>query len=158
MTYKGFKVTCAPIQMSPSAKKTHTASITTAWLHGRGIQVLDWPACSPNICGIIKCKFWRRYRTVEQLESSVRQEWDNIPLTVVNMDFFQLFENTITFVMSWFYLWNSNMSHLQIIAICFYLHFTQWLNLWEFWLVYIFIHQNVTKHWRISCTFHALTS
>ena len=48
--------------------KPHTASITTAWLQRRRVQMLNWPACSPdlspteNIWHIIKWKkpqdFW----------------------------------------------------------------------------------------------------
>ncbi len=67
--------------------RPHTASITTSWLRRRRIQVLKWPACSPdlspieNIWRIIKRKMrQRRPKTVEQLEACIRQEWDNIPI------------------------------------------------------------------------------
>ncbi len=67
--------------------RPHTASITTSWLRRRRIRVLKWPACSPdlspieNIWRIIKRKMrQRRPKTDEQLEASIRQEWDNIPI------------------------------------------------------------------------------
>ncbi len=67
--------------------RPHTASITTSWLRRRRIQVLKWPACSPdlspieNIWCIIKRKMrQRRPKTVEQLEACIKQEWDNIPI------------------------------------------------------------------------------
>ncbi len=64
----------------------HTAAITTAWLRSRRVWVLNWPACSPdlspieNIGRIIKLKIrQRRPWTLQQLETYIRQEWDQIP-------------------------------------------------------------------------------
>ncbi len=66
--------------------KPHTAAITTAWLRSRRVCVLNWPACSPdispieNIWHIIKWKIHqRRPQTLQQLETYIRQEWDQIP-------------------------------------------------------------------------------
>ncbi len=66
--------------------KPHTAAITTAWLRSRRVRVLNWPACSPdlspieNIWRIIKWKIHQRLpQTLQQLETYIRQEWDQIP-------------------------------------------------------------------------------
>ncbi len=66
--------------------KPHTAAITTAWLRSRRVRVLNWPACSPdlspieNTWRIIKQKIHqRRPQTLQQLETYIRQEWDQIP-------------------------------------------------------------------------------
>ncbi len=63
--------------------KPHTAAKTTAWLCSRRVGVLNWPACNPdlspieNIWHIIKWKIrQRRLRTLQQLETYIRQEWD----------------------------------------------------------------------------------
>jgi len=32
--------------------KPHTASISTPWLHSRRVQVLHWPACSPDLSSV----------------------------------------------------------------------------------------------------------
>ncbi len=93
--YKGFRATYAPLQTTFTGKalwfqqdnaKPHTAAITTAWLRSRRVQVLNWPACSPdlspieNIWHIIKRKTrQRRPQTLQQLETYIRQEWDQIP-------------------------------------------------------------------------------
>ncbi len=65
--------------------KPHTAAIT-AWLRSRRVRVLNWPACSSdlspieNIWRIIKRKIHqRRPQTLQQLETYIRQEWDQIP-------------------------------------------------------------------------------
>ncbi len=66
--------------------KPHTAAILTAWLHSRRVQVLNWPVCSPdlspleNIWRILKRKIHQRWpQTRQQLETYIRQEWDQIP-------------------------------------------------------------------------------
>ncbi len=71
---------------NPNNAKPHTAAITTAWLHSRRVRVQNWPACSPdispieNIWHIIKRKICqRRPQTLHQLETYIRQEWDQIP-------------------------------------------------------------------------------
>ena len=66
--------------------KPHSARVTTAWLRSKRVQVLDWPACSPdlspieNVWSIMKRKIqqWRP-RTVEQLKLYIKQEWERIP-------------------------------------------------------------------------------
>ncbi len=69
--------------------RPHTASITTSWLRRRRIQVLKWPACSPdlspieNIWRIIKRKMrQRRPKTVEQLEACIRQKLEQLVSSV----------------------------------------------------------------------------
>ncbi len=63
--------------------KPNTAAITTAWLHSRRVGVLNWSACTPdlspmeNIWRIIK---QRRLQTLQQLETYIRQEWDQFPI------------------------------------------------------------------------------
>jgi len=66
--------------------KQHTAAIKTAWLRSRRVRVLNWPAWSPdispieNIWRIIKRKIHQRWpQTLQQLETYIRHEWDQIP-------------------------------------------------------------------------------
>ncbi len=66
--------------------KPHTAAITTAWLRSKRVRVLNWPACSPDLSHIEN--IWRinkqkisqiRPQTLQQLETYIRQERDQIP-------------------------------------------------------------------------------
>ncbi len=75
-----------PCVFQQNNAKSHTAAITTEWLRSRRVRVLNWPACSPalspieNIWRIIKRKKRRRRpQTLQQLETYIRQEWDQIP-------------------------------------------------------------------------------
>ncbi len=66
--------------------KPHTVAITTTWLRSRRVLGLKWPACSPdlspieNIWCMIKWKIRQKQpRTLQQMETYFRQEWDQIP-------------------------------------------------------------------------------
>ncbi len=66
--------------------KPHTAAITTAWLRSSRVRVLNWPAFSPDLSPIekiwciIKRKIHQRWpQILQQLETYIRQEWDQIP-------------------------------------------------------------------------------
>lgn len=66
--------------------RPHSAKVTKAWLHSKGVRVLDWPACSPdlspieNVWRIMKRRIrQRRPYTVEQLKLYIKEEWERIP-------------------------------------------------------------------------------
>uniref|UniRef100_A0A3B4CCP3 Tc1-like transposase DDE domain-containing protein n=1 Tax=Pygocentrus nattereri TaxID=42514 RepID=A0A3B4CCP3_PYGNA len=71
-----------PCSFQQDNAKPHSARVTTAWLRSKRVQVLDRPACSPdlspteNVWHIMKHKKrQRRPRTVEQLKLYIKQEW-----------------------------------------------------------------------------------
>ncbi len=61
--------------------KPHTPAITTAWIHSKRVQVLQIFHLE-NIWRIIKQKICQRQpRTLQQLETYIRHEWDQIHQT-----------------------------------------------------------------------------
>lgn len=62
-----------------SARK-HTVAIETAWLHSRRARCWAGLPALKTFGVSWKEKYDRRPRTVEPLESSIRQEWDSVPL------------------------------------------------------------------------------
>ncbi len=82
--YKSFRATNALWRVfQQDNAKPHTSAITTAWLRSRRVRVLNWPACSPdlspieNIWCIIEQKIRQRWpQTLQQLETYIRQEWN----------------------------------------------------------------------------------
>lgn len=65
----------------------HDSEYTHQWMQGEGIQVLPWPACSPdlnpieNIWGMLVRKVYqggRQFDTVKQLEAAIYRAWADL--------------------------------------------------------------------------------
>jgi hypothetical protein len=71
----------------------HTSRFTKQWLAENGLQVLEWPANSPdlnpieNLWGIVKTKVEKRNpKTLAEVEKFMEEEWDRVPQgTLVNL-------------------------------------------------------------------------
>ena len=66
--------------------RPHMARVTMNVLAQNGINVLDWPALSPDMSPIehvmdeLKCRVYPRPpQTLRELHQTVIQEWNNIP-------------------------------------------------------------------------------
>ncbi|WKY07740.1 hypothetical protein Q1695_007313 [Nippostrongylus brasiliensis] len=66
--------------------RIHMSRSTKAFLEGHGVQVLEWPACSPdlnpieNLWGILSRRVYanyQQYATIEELKGAVLREWSN---------------------------------------------------------------------------------
>lgn len=62
----------------------HNSRSTRAWYNQNGIQVMDWPACSPdlnpveNIWGILSRRVYQHnkvYGSVQDLKAAIEREW-----------------------------------------------------------------------------------
>ena len=67
----------------------HTARATKKWLQDRNIEVLDWPAISPdlnpieNLWGILARKVYRngrQFQTVSELQTRIKEAWNQLPI------------------------------------------------------------------------------
>ncbi len=85
---KGFSNICSPPDDVYFSRTMQNHILQLLQQHGfsRRVRVLNWPACSPDLSPIeniwhnIKRKIrQRRPRTLQQLETYIRQEWDQIP-------------------------------------------------------------------------------
>ncbi len=57
----------------------HTAKGTKSWLNGHGVTVLDWPANSPDLWGIVKRKMRnKRPKNADELKATVKETWASI--------------------------------------------------------------------------------
>lgn len=75
--------------------RPHTAQATANYLHAEGVQVMAWPACSPDLNPIeqlwdqLKRAVYRRMdgqSTMADLRRVILEEWDRIPnFRVVNL-------------------------------------------------------------------------
>lgn len=73
--------------------RPHTARVTIDFLARNGIQVLDWPALSPDMSPIehvwdeLKRRVYarpHRPQTLRELRQAVIQEWNNIPQQLID--------------------------------------------------------------------------
>lgn len=69
--------------------RIHTSAETMGWLRSEKIDVLDWPACSPdlnpieNLWGIMVRKIYaenRQFSSIQELKTAILQSWEEIEL------------------------------------------------------------------------------
>lgn len=68
-----------PCLFQQETAKPHSAHLTAAWLQSKRLQVLDWPACSPDMSPIENVWHSLKCKTHQQRDMSMG--WDRIPLS-----------------------------------------------------------------------------
>jgi hypothetical protein len=70
----------------------HTAKSNMSWFESKKIEVMSWPAMSPdlnpieNLWGIVARKVYangRQFTTIKELKSAIVQAWDEMPQKVL---------------------------------------------------------------------------
>lgn len=71
----------------------HASKATSSWLQEQDIQVMSWPACSPdlnpieNIWGVLAREVYkenRQFSKIIELKSAIICAWENINLNLIN--------------------------------------------------------------------------
>ena len=71
----------------------HVLRSTKAWFESKGINLMDWPARSPdlnpmeNLWGILVRRIYannKQYGTKEELQQAILDAWDNVENSVLN--------------------------------------------------------------------------
>lgn len=72
--------------------RIHVSRETKAWMASMKIEVLDWPACSPdlnpmeNVWAILVRRVYennRQFETIAELKQKILHEWDNLQMGVI---------------------------------------------------------------------------
>lgn len=70
----------------------HASTSTKAWFASHGVDVMEWPACSPdmnpieNVWGIIVRRIYRngkQYHSMQELKDAILAEWQNLDVPLL---------------------------------------------------------------------------
>ena len=82
-----------PLIFQQDNASIHASASTKQWLADRDINVLSWPACSPdlnvleNAWGILARRVYtnnRQFQTVAQLKMAVVEAWNELDMNLIN--------------------------------------------------------------------------
>lgn len=82
-----------PLMLLQDNASIHASRSTSAWLTAYKINVLDFPARSPdlnpieNVWGILVRRIYannRRFRTLNQLKGAILEAWENLEQSLLN--------------------------------------------------------------------------
>ena len=78
------------MQFQQDDARPHSARLTQTFLQRNNVDVMEWPALSPDLSPIehlwdqIGRRLNRKPRNVQELEVAIQEEWNGIPQAAIN--------------------------------------------------------------------------
>ncbi|KAK6311765.1 hypothetical protein J4Q44_G00174290 [Coregonus suidteri] len=80
-------IRCHHLMFQHDNAQPHVTRNCTQFLEAENVPVLPWPVCSPDMFGMLWINVYDSVPVsdnIQQLRTSIEEEWDNIPQATIN--------------------------------------------------------------------------